>query len=148
MCSQVAVVWSILQAAAVLFYLLLIVHLFGAGCPMLPMDCPVCSHSRHRAVVTNSKMHDQVVRKRACESCGHIWYTVEVTVPNYAVGWSAKHLRKPVMRVPMDVAVGHTRMRTSHEEACDQLIGLREQSARRSAEADERHRLRDAPPAV
>ena len=153
MCSQVAVVWSILQAAAVLFYLLSKVHLFGAGCPMLPMDCPVCSHSRHRAVVTNSKMHDQVVRKRACESCGHIWYTVEVTVPSYAVGWIAKPASKPVLRVPIDVTVGHTQMRTSHEEASDQLAGLREVSARRSAEADERHRLRqpplhDAPPAV
>ena len=120
---------------------------------MLPMNCPVCSHPRHRAVVTNSQMADQTVRKRACENCGNVWYTVEVTVPTYAVGWSARHLRKPVLRVPIDVTVGYTRMRASHEEASDQLAPLREASARRSAEADERHRLRqpplhDAPPTV
>jgi hypothetical protein len=98
-------------------------------------------------------MADQTVRKRACENCGNVWYTVEVTVPSYAVGWSARHLRKPVLRVPIDVTVGHTRMRASHEEASDQLAPLREANARRSAEAGERHRLRqpplhDAPPTV
>ena len=120
---------------------------------MLPMNCPACSHPCHRAVVTNSQMADQTVRKRACENCGNTWYTVEVTVPSYAVGWSARHSRKPVLRVPIDVTAGHTRMRASHEEASDQLAPLREANARRSAEADELHRLRqpplhDAPPTV
>ena len=120
---------------------------------MLPMNCPACSHPCHRAVVTNSQIADQTVRKRACENCGNVWYTVEVTVPTYAVGWSARHLRKPVLRVPIDVTAGHTRMRASHEEASDQLAPLLEANARRSAEADELHRLRqpplhDAPPTV
>ena len=120
---------------------------------MLPMNCPACSHFCHRAVVTNSQMADQTVRKRACENCGNVWYTVEVTVPSYAVGWSARHSRKPVLRVPIDVTAGHTRMRASHEEASDQLAPLREANAQRSAEAGERHRLRqpplhDAPPTV
>ena len=74
-------------------------------------------------------MADQTVRKRACENCGNTWYTVEVTVPSYAVGWSARHSRKPVLRVPIDVTVGYTRMRASHEEASDQLAPLREASA-------------------
>jgi transcriptional regulator NrdR family protein len=121
---------------------------------MLPMNCPVCSHPRHRAVVTNSQMADQTVRKRACENCGHVWYTAEVTVPDYVVGWSARHSRKPVLRKPIYLAVGHTRMRASHEEAQDPRDNLtQEANERRSAEADERHRLRqpplhDAPPTV
>jgi hypothetical protein len=121
---------------------------------MLPMNCPVCSHPRHRAVVTNSQMADQTVRKRACENCGNVWYTAEVTVPDYVVGWSARHSRKPVLRKPIYLAVGHTRMRASHEEAQDPRANLtQEANERRSAEADERHRLRqpplhDAPPTV
>ena len=106
---------------------------------MLPMICPQCSHSRHRAVVTNSQLDDQVVRKRACESCGHVWYTVEVMVPSYAVGWSARHSRKPVLRVPIEMQAGHTRLRVSHEEPRDQLAGLREANARKSAAADARY---------
>ena len=104
-------------------------------------------------MVTNSQMADQTVRKRACENCGNVWYTVEVTVPSYAVGWSARHSRKPVLRVPIDVTVGHTRMRASHEEAQDQLANLTQANERSSARADERHRLRqallrNAPPTV
>ena len=121
---------------------------------MLPMNCPVCSHPRHRAVVTNSQMADQTVRKRACENCGNVWYTVEVTVPSYAVGWSARHSRKPVLRVPIDVTVGHTQMRASYEEAQDLLANLTQEANERSAaRANECHRLRqpplhDAPPTV
>lgn len=108
---------------------------------MLPMNCPQCSHNRHRAVVTNSQLADQTVRKRACESCGHVWYTVEVMVPGYAVGWSARHMRKPVLRVPVELQAGHTRTRVSHEEAGDQLAPLREANARRAAEAEARYGL-------
>ena len=111
---------------------------------MLPMDCPACSHPRHRAVVTNSQMADQTVRKRACENCGNVWYTVEATVPSYAVGWSARHSRKPVLRVPIDVTVGHTRMRASHKEAQDPRANLtQEANERRSRAADARHRVTD-----
>jgi hypothetical protein len=124
---------------------------------MLLMNCPVCSHPRHRAVVTNSQMADQTVRKRACDNCGNVWYTVEVTVPSYAVGWSARHSRKPVLRVPIDVTAGHSRMRASHEEAQRPARAdlTQEASARsdRQPKSDERHRLRqpplhDAPPTV
>ena len=93
-------------------------------------------------MVTNSKMADQTVRKRACENCGHVWYTVEVTVPDDVVGWSARHSRKPVLRVPIDLAVGHTRMRASHEEAQDPRANLtQEANERSSARADARHRV-------
>ena len=108
---------------------------------MLPMICPQCSHNDHRATATNSKLDDQIVRRRVCQSCGHAWFTVEVPVPNYAVGWSKGHLRKPVLRVPLDLQAAHTRLRVGHVEAKDQLAALREASERRSAEADERHRM-------
>lgn len=99
---------------------------------MLPMLCPKCSHSCHRAVVTNSKLPDQTVRKRVCESCGHVWFTVEVVVPDYAVGWSAAHLNKPVLRIPLA-------LRVEHVEAKDQLEPLRRHRERLSAEADKRY---------
>jgi transcriptional regulator NrdR family protein len=106
---------------------------------MLPMICPQCSHNDHRATATNSKLDDQIVRRRVCQSCGHAWFTVEVLVPNYAVGWSKGHLRKPVLRVPLDLQAAHTRLRVGHVEAKDQLAALREASERKSAAADERY---------
>jgi len=120
---------------------------------MLPMNCPKCSHSRHRAAVTNSHPDDQIVRKRVCEACGHPWFTVEVMVPNYAVGWSAAHKRKPVLRVPMELTAGSTRVRVKHQEAKDRLALLREANERRSWEADRSHMNKchtgdDALPAV
>jgi len=104
---------------------------------MLPMLCPECSHSDHRATATNSKLADQTVRRRVCQSCGHVWFTVEVMVPSYAVGWSKGHLRKPVLRVPLELHAAHTRLRMGHVEAKDQLAPLREANDRRSTEADE-----------
>jgi len=100
------------------------------------MLCPQCSHSVHRAAVTNSHPEDQIVRKRICEACGHAWFTVEVMVPSYAVGWSAAHKRKPVLRVPMELNAGRTRLRVKHQEPKDQLAPLREANSRRSRKAD------------
>lgn len=101
---------------------------------MLPMDCPACSHSIHRAASTNGRLPDQIVRRRVCQGCGHAWFTVEAMVPSYAVGWSPAHQRKPVLRASVELNV-------THIEAKDQLAALREASERRSAEADERHRI-------
>ena len=70
------------------------------------MQCPKCSHSRHRAAITNSRVLDQVVRKRVCEECGHQWFTVEAEVPSYAVGFSSAHQSKPVLRVPVSLELG------------------------------------------
>jgi hypothetical protein len=99
---------------------------------MLPMICPQCSHNDHRATSTNSKLADQIVRRRVCQSCGHAWFTVEVPVPNYAVGWSHGHLRKPVLRAPVA-------LKAAHIEAKDQLAPLRAAAERKSAAADARY---------
>jgi len=85
---------------------------------------------------------DHIVRKRRCVSCGHQWFTVEVIVPDYAVGWSKLHRSKPVLRVPVELTVGHTKLGTAAAvEAQDQLAPLREANKRRSAKADQRHAL-------
>jgi hypothetical protein len=78
---------------------------------MLPMNCPKCSSAAVRCPITNNMLSDQVVRRRVCGDCGHRWFTVELTVPDYAVGWSAAHLRKPVLRVPLELTAGATRLR-------------------------------------
>jgi hypothetical protein len=52
-------------------------------------------------------MPTQTVRKRVCASCGEIWFTAEIIVPSFAVGWSAPQGHKPVLRVPLDVTLQH-----------------------------------------
>ena len=74
---------------------------------MLPMECPSCRSSNHRSAVTNGKLPDQIVRRRACRDCGFKWYTVEIRVPDYAVGWSAALQSKPVLRVPIETTLWH-----------------------------------------
>lgn len=106
---------------------------------MLPMQCPKCSSETIRVPFTNNRLPDQVVRRRQCTECGHKWFTVEMTVPDYAVGWSVAHGHKPVLRVPLELSAGHTKMRVEAVEAKDQLAPLREQSARRAAEAEARY---------
>lgn len=73
------------------------------------MQCPRCSCEQIRAVATNGGEAHRITRKRSCEGCGHIWYTVEVEVHHALVGWerlSGKGQSKPVLRVPVEIAVG------------------------------------------
>jgi hypothetical protein len=65
------------------------------------MNCPNCGSKNHRTPVTNGHLPDEVVRKRVCGSCGGHWFTVEVRVPDYAIGWSNDHQKKPVLRTPL-----------------------------------------------
>jgi hypothetical protein len=80
------------------------------------------------------------VRKRVCEACGHVWFTVEVPVPSYVIGWRASN-GKPVLRVPVEVKAGRTRIGLSHEEGKDQIALLREANERKSRASDARHRV-------
>ena len=73
---------------------------------MMPMQCPKCSHNRHRAAIVNGLLADQVVRKRVCGECGHKWFTVEAEVSRYSIGWSSEHQNKPVLRVPVTLELG------------------------------------------
>jgi len=82
---------------------------------MMPMQCPKCSSRNHRAPITNSQFEDQTVRKRKCVDCGEVWFTVELKVPSYAVGWSAGHQSKPVLRVPLELTASHVEPMDSRE---------------------------------
>jgi transcriptional regulator NrdR family protein len=49
------------------------------------------------------------VRQRRCLDCGHRWYTAELAVSLAVVGWERKEPNGksvPVLRVPVDLAVG------------------------------------------
>ncbi len=106
---------------------------------MLPMECQRCRSTNHRAAVTNGLLPDQIVRKRVCADCGHKWFTVEVTVPDYLVGWSALHQKKPVLRAPVELKTGHTQQRVGHVEAQDQIAPLLEANRRRAEAAERRY---------
>lgn len=83
---------------------------------MVPMICPKCQSAAVRVPITNNMLGDQVMRRRQCSDCGHKWFTVEVAVPDYAVGWSALHKNKPVLRVPVELSAGATKLRVEHVE--------------------------------
>lgn len=73
------------------------------------MNCAKCGSTRIRAIATNGHEQDRVTRKRRCDSCDHVWYTVELTVSSAVVGWArvdVKGQSKPVLRVPVEIAVG------------------------------------------
>jgi hypothetical protein len=104
------------------------------------MNCPQCSHDRSRAPSTNSQPAEHTLRKRLCEACGHVWFTAEVPVPSYAVGWQGSS-GKPVLRAPLTVKAGRTEIGLSHEEGKDQIALLQEANERRSRASDTRHRV-------
>lgn len=107
------------------------------------MKCPECSGEEIRIPITNNRLADQTMRKRQCVACGHAWFTVELAVPNYAVGWSLEHKRKPVLRVPMELQAGATRLRVTYVEAKDRIEALREANRRKSERADADLRVTD-----
>lgn len=59
-------------------------------------------------MATNSCEAEVTVRKRGCKACGHVWFTVELSVSPAIVGWGrrAKGQSKPELRVPIELAVG------------------------------------------
>jgi hypothetical protein len=69
-----------------------------------------------------------------------MWFTVEVEVPAYAVGWQGSS-GKPVFRAPLTVKAGCTQIGLSHEDAKDQMAGLQTWNEQKSKAADARHRV-------
>ncbi len=73
------------------------------------VNCPKCGSAEIRAAATNGHDPAHVTRKRSCADCGHAWFTVELPVSTAVVGWervNGKGQSKPVLRVPVDLAVG------------------------------------------
>jgi len=73
------------------------------------MQCKRCQSTKTRTPSINSRSATQTVRKRVCQDCGNTWFSVEIVVPDFAVGWSAigGGGSKPVLRVPIDVTLQH-----------------------------------------
>ena len=86
------------------------------------MNCPECGSKENRTPITNGHLPDEVVRKRVCKACGHAWFTDEMTVPEYAIGWSDRHQHKPVLRTPLT-------LETSFVEAADVMENLAKANA-------------------
>jgi transcriptional regulator NrdR family protein len=86
------------------------------------MNCPECGSKNNRTPVTNGHLPDQVVRKRVCGFCGHAWFTVEMAVPDYAIGWSDRHQHKPVLRTRLT-------LEPSFVEAADVMENLAKANA-------------------
>ena len=86
------------------------------------MNCPECGSKNNRTPVTNGHLPDEVVRKRVCGFCGHAWFTVEMAVPDYAIGWSDRHQHKPVLRTPLT-------LEPSFVEAADVMENLAKANA-------------------
>ena len=72
--------------------------------------------------MTNGHLPHEVVRKRVCGSCGHAWFTVEMAVPDYAIGWSDRHQHKPVLRTRLT-------LEPSFVEAADVMENLAKANA-------------------
>jgi len=71
------------------------------------VNCPQCGCNEIRAISVNSKRPDNVTRQRRCNSCAHVWYTVELPVHVAVIGWSrGRGKSMPVLRVPVELAVG------------------------------------------
>ncbi len=73
------------------------------------MDCPKCGSGDIRATATNGHQPDCVTRKRKCQACEHVWFTVELNVSPAVVGWGRvgpTGQSKPTLRVPVSLAVG------------------------------------------
>jgi hypothetical protein len=74
------------------------------------MKCPRCSSERIKATATNGHEDDRVTRKRGCDACGHVWFTVELEVPRWLCGWTTpvpgRHGSKPIARVPVSLSIG------------------------------------------
>ena len=86
------------------------------------MNWPESGSKENRTPITNGHLPDEVVRKRVCKACGHAWFTVEMTVPEYAIGWSDRHQHKPVLRTPLT-------LETSFVEAADVMENLAKANA-------------------
>lgn len=73
------------------------------------MECPRCGSGEIRAIATNGKEADKVMRQRRCVSCRHVWYTVELPVSLQLVGWTrTRDTNKsvPILRVPVSLTAG------------------------------------------
>lgn len=56
------------------------------------MNCARCGHDKHRVLQTRRGEPDTVLRQRICRDCGFTWFTMEIEMPDGAIGWTNKGL--------------------------------------------------------
>ena len=49
------------------------------------MECPKCGSPQLRVLRTKQETGESTVRQRICRGCGHVFFTVEVDLPDGAV---------------------------------------------------------------
>ena len=67
--------------------------------PAIQVPCPQCTNKTTYVVFTNQDEHGIAVRRRACRSCNHKWYTYqqpEQDITKYELFWINK---KPFLKV-------------------------------------------------
>lgn len=67
--------------------------------PAIQVPCPQCTNKTTYVVFTNQDEHGIAVRRRACRSCSHKWYTYqqpEQDITKYELFWINK---KPFLKV-------------------------------------------------
>lgn len=52
------------------------------------MNCARCGHAKHRVLQVRKGEPDTTLRQRICRECGYIWFTMEMEMPDGAVGWT------------------------------------------------------------
>jgi DNA-directed RNA polymerase subunit RPC12/RpoP len=73
------------------------------------MNCPNCNHVSTSVLQTNAIKTEHTTRQRKCSNCGHKWFTVELEVQSWAIGWeklSTGFGGKPTLRVPVQLLYG------------------------------------------
>lgn len=51
------------------------------------MNCPSCGHGKHRVLQTRRVEPDIILRQRVCPECEYRWFTMEMEMPDGAIGW-------------------------------------------------------------
>ena len=73
------------------------------------MNCPKCNHDTVFVLQSNTMRPNHTTRQRVCNDCKHKWYTIELEIESWAVGWEKLNLRfggKPTVRVPVSLFYG------------------------------------------
>lgn len=58
------------------------------------MNCPSCGHERHRVMNTRQEGPETTIRQRICQGCAHIFYTLEIDMPEGSVKWNGNCLHR------------------------------------------------------
>lgn len=68
------------------------------------MNCPKCDHDSVFVLQSNTMKPNHTTRQRECKDCKHKWFTIELEVASWAVGWEKLKSGfggKPTLRVPV-----------------------------------------------